>query len=780
MPVLPQGFYVGSTSRHILKKGEAEPTSPGILVTYRASTTLQIVASPGTRAYYPFPALYQGNNYQGKPDFSGVGNLNSFAFQMGKRYQFTFDFDGASYPRIEFSVGSIDDYDSTQIVPTPPALQLLTDGTERTDTLLSGLEHLQIPAGTVQTNQQTWTAEVTSGAGWLSVNSPMGYDSDKLSYSAQKNQSGATRIGTITLYADTAKRVFTVTQEAYDGAGELTTFSVPTNTGTYQFNVAFIPKGKFWTGGTPDREVTIYNNGSDALPSMEVTLTQDYYLGATEVTNAQYAAFLNDMGVDSTGRMPGDSIWITDSKIVSGGNSPWGVTYVNAQWQPVFGYADYPVIDVSWFGAVAYCKWLDSKISGYHFSLPTEAQWGRAALCGTPYQYNGMSDTWSSDFGWRDTNSGMHTHEVSTAKRGKNIWNLDDMSGNVWEWCNDWYENKTYPAPTNIDPTGAVLTDNPVNRVSRSASAISPGSLSSICRNSSVPTLTTNNVGFRVCAVKDNHVASPLGGTIRKVSVNTTSGALNFQLAFIPKGKFLSGTTTGTEITLTKDYYMGTTEVTNAQFAAFLNDAGIGQDGKMPNDSVGVYDSKVWQSGQYPWGLTWNTSSNKWEPCSGYDNYPVPVSWYGAAAYCDWLNTKKTSLIFKLPTEAQWQYAAQCGTQYKYEGLSDTWYDDFGWMTSNSGTKSHEVGTALKGKSPWNLKDICGNSWEWCSDWYGTTYPSPTAIDPTGAIAAPNLTMHVMLGGSFYETKDNVALPHRNSYNSIWNNDGLRVCAMAN
>jgi formylglycine-generating enzyme required for sulfatase activity len=720
-----------------------------------------------------------------------VGNLNSFAFQMGKRYQFTFDFDGASYPRIEFSVGSIDEYDSTQIVPTPPALQLLTDGTERTDTLLSGLEHLQIPAGTVQTNQQTWTAEVTSGAGWLSVNSPMGYDGDKLSYSVQKNRTGATRIGTITLYADTAKRVFTVTQEAYDGAGELTTFSVSTNTGTYNFDVAFIPKGKFWTGGTPNGMLT-QPDGKTTIPSAEVTLTQDYYMGTTTVTNTQFAHFLNDMGVDSTGRMPGDSLWIHDSKKAGGGNEPWALTYINAQWQPMSGYDDYPVMWMTWYGAAAYCNWLNSKISGYHFSLPTEAQWERAALCGTPYKYNGMSDTWNNEFGWITGNSGAHTHEVGTAPKGKNIWNMDDMCGNLWEWCSDWFGN--YPAPTAIDPTGAAITSNPVptTHVFRGGSFDYVVSYAMATqRGTNVPN-TVGSLGFRVCAMKDNHIATPLGGTIRKVSVNTTSGALNFQLAFIPKGKFWTGgTPTGTvtnydgstipsaEVTLTQNYYLGTTEVTNLQFAAFLNEAGIGQDGKMPNDSVGVFDSMVRLNGKYPWGMTWNTNTNKWVPCAGYENFPaIWVNWFGANAYCDWLNTKKTNLTFKLPTEAQWQNAAQGGTQYVYNGLSNTWNNDFGWVGPNG--KSHAVGTAINGKNPWNLNDMCGNAWEWCSDIFGKIYPAPTPTDPTGATM--DSESRVSCGGGWLNTSNTAASAYRCSFTWIYcgNPYGFRVCAMAN
>jgi formylglycine-generating enzyme required for sulfatase activity len=375
------------------------------------------------------------------------------------------------------------------------------------------------------------------------------------------------------------------------------------------------------------------------------------------------------------------------------------------------------------------------------------------------------------------------------------------MLGNVWEWCNDLW-GTAYPAPSATDPTGANTGKGHVTRggsAKSSVGAVGDGDngtcVISTFRYSWPENLSISwDLGLRVCAMKDNHVATPLGGTIKKVSVNTTSGALNFQLAFIPKGKFWTGgTPTGTvtlnntnttlpstEVTLTQSYYMGTTPVTNVQFATFLNDMHIGQDGKMSNDSIGIYDSKIYSNGQYPQGVTWNTISKKWESCSGYENFPVIyVSWFGATAYCNWLTDKRLGLIFKLPTEAQWQNAAQCGTQYKYNGLSDTWDDDFGWTSTNSKGHTHEVCTAIKGKNIWNLNDMHGNVWDWCSDRYGNVYPAPTATDPTGASSAIN---YVIRGGSWWHDPQYEATTLRASrpVSEVNYNSGFRVCAMTN
>jgi formylglycine-generating enzyme required for sulfatase activity len=268
------------------------------------------------------------------------------------------------------------------------------------------------------------------------------------------------------------------------------------------------------------------------------------------------------------------------------------------------------------------------------------------------------------------------------------------------------------------------------------------------------------------------------------VSINVTTssaGNYNFDMAFIPKGSFLSGTTTGTLITLTKDYYMGTTEVTNAQFAVFLNDLKIGQDGRLPNDSIGIYDTKVVWSGSYPWGLTWNATAGKWEPCAGKDNFPViAVTWYGATGYCDWLTTKDLDYSFALPTEAQWQNAAQCGTKHVYNGIADTWDNSYGWTTDNAADSTRAVGTASAGTNIWNLKDMHGNVWEWCRDWYDAgTYPYPTATDPTGA-SATGSTSRVLRGCCWNNPSSYAASAHRGSGTpaGYYNGSGLRVVAM--
>ncbi len=200
-------------------------------------------------------------------------------------------------------------------------------------------------------------------------------------------------------------------------------------------NMVFVQRGSFTMGDT-------WGDGaSDEKPTHRVTFTYDFYMGKYEVTFDEYDAFCNATGKSK----PDDRGW---------------------------GRGNRPVINVSWFDAAAYCNWLSekenlpkayddkgnfldkdgrvttdpSKVVGYR--LPTEAEWEYAARAGNKskgYKYAG-SDT-VGDVAWYTSNSGSMTQEVG--KKLPNELGIYDMSGNVWEWCSDYYDSYTSDAKTN-------------------------------------------------------------------------------------------------------------------------------------------------------------------------------------------------------------------------------------------------------------------------------------------------------------------------------------------
>lgn len=164
-------------------------------------------------------------------------------------------------------------------------------------------------------------------------------------------------------------------------------------------------------------------------------------------------------------------------------------------------------------------------------------------------------------------------------------------------------------------------------------------------------------------------------------------------------------------------YEISKIKVTNEQFAIFMNEKGVSTDGtcggvlyiKMDDEYV---DCCIEYSG------------NQFIPETGKENYPArPITWEGAKSFCEWVGGR-------LPTEAEWEYAARGGQQsqgYTYSGGNDI--DEVAWYSSNS--DGHVWPVAQKKANELGLYDMSGNEWEWCSDWYGG-YASSSQTNPTG------------------------------------------------
>ena len=148
------------------------------------------------------------------------------------------------------------------------------------------------------------------------------------------------------------------------------------------------------------------------------------------------------------------------------------------------------------------------------------------------------------------------------------------------------------------------------------------------------------------------------------------------------------------------------------------------------------------------------------------------VSWDDCQTFIRKLNSL-TGQTFKLPTEAQWEFAARGGNSsngYKYSG-SD-YIDNVAWYDGNSGNSTHNVGT--KSPNELGVYDMSGNVWEWCSDWYGS-YGSGSVTNPSGPSSGSS---RVIRGGSWYYSAGSCRVSFRFNFSPVFSGYslGLRLC----
>ena len=120
-----------------------------------------------------------------------------------------------------------------------------------------------------------------------------------------------------------------------------------------------------------------------------------------------------------------------------------------------------PVEQVSWDDVQEFLAVLNGRRDGYHYRLPTEAEWEYAARAGTSGPYHGELDA----IAWHGRNSGDETHPAG--RKQPNAWGLHDMQGNVWEWCLDWYARDYYrgfASDPAVDPRGPASGEHRVLR----------------------------------------------------------------------------------------------------------------------------------------------------------------------------------------------------------------------------------------------------------------------------------------------------------------------------
>ena len=250
--------------------------------------------------------------------------------------------------------------------------------------------------------------------------------------------------------------------------------------------------------------------------------------------------------------------------------------------------------------------------------------------------------------------------------------------------------------------------------------------------------------------------------------------AKKLELVYIPSGKFVMGSPSDEEkrdknegpqheVTISKPFYAGKYEVTNAQFETFVKDANYVTAAEKKGMGFSFYAKKD----KWGWvkGATWRDLKlhPDWKRKRDWKDHPVAmVSCNDAKAFCDWLS-KKTGDKYRLPTEAEWEYVCRAGTntrRYWGDDLNDD--QSFRYANAHDVTSKRVVGftwpnfncedghavTAPVGSfqpNDFGVHDMMGNVSEWCLDWYGA-YSSEPQVDPKGPSSG---TDRVFRGGSW-------------------------------
>jgi formylglycine-generating enzyme required for sulfatase activity len=221
-------------------------------------------------------------------------------------------------------------------------------------------------------------------------------------------------------------------------------------------------------------------------------------------------------------------------------------------------------------------------------------------------------------------------------------------------------------------------------------------------------------------------------GLLFKVVPCSIVNSIGMKFVLIPTGSFMMGSPSDEQgrgsdkqqhkVTLTKAFYMGATEVTQGQWRAVM--------GNNPSNFKG-------------------------------DNRPVEeISWSSAKTFIRKLNQKEGTNKYRLPTEAEWEYACRAGSKSRFcFGDSNSRLGDYAWYRNNSSLKTHSV--AQKKPNAWGLYDMHGNVDEWCEDWY-EGYSDRHVTDPKGPSSG---SLRVLRGGSWFFNARHVRSANRYGYN---------------
>ncbi|AUI50941.1 formylglycine-generating enzyme family protein [Arthrobacter crystallopoietes] len=302
------------------------------------------------------------------------------------------------------------------------------------------------------------------------------------------------------------------------GSAEATPLRQPAALGRARGHVraeAHISAGTFLMGDHFDEGYA--TDGETPLHRVELS---SYSIDATTVTNAQFAEFVTATGYRTESEIFGFSAVFhlatkADPADIQGTatGTPWWHVVRGADWAHPAGpkstwedIPDHPVVQVSWNDAISYCHWADCR-------LPTEAEWeyaarggleGRRYPWGNELQIDGqhLCNIWQGEFPARNTQDDGFLTTAPVRQFPSNGFGLYEVSGNVWEWCSDWFLPKYYRNSPTADPQGPTIG---MGRVMRGGSYLCHDSYCNryrvAARSYNTADSASGNIGFRTVAL---------------------------------------------------------------------------------------------------------------------------------------------------------------------------------------------------------------------------------------------------------------------------------------
>jgi formylglycine-generating enzyme required for sulfatase activity len=452
----------------------------------------------------------------------------------------------------------------------------------------------------------------------------------------------------------------------------------------------------------------------------------------------------------------------------------------------------HPVETVSWNEAIEFCRRLSAmpaeRAAGRVYRLPTEAEWEYACRAGTTTRwYSGDDAAGLIGVAWINKDSGTITHPVGQKKA--NAWGLYDMHGNVFQWCADGFSRDYYQQSPPSDPLASTTGSQ---RVARGGNVTrGPCDCRSASRLGNGATAHDHSFGFRVVAevapgasdspnarsappiphpqsLIPSFAAAPFNKKQAKqhqrhwaeyLSVPVEeNNSLRMPLVLIPPGEFDMGSTpeqiaremelaqgdadarmfadrprfeaSQHRVKISRPFYMGMCPVTQGEYEKIM---GLNPSGFCARQISALAfkpplpDNEVKERRQMR------------VPVRDTSHFPVEtVSWTEAMAFCVKLSElpaeKAAGRRYRLPTEAEWEYACRAGTTTRWWSGDEATVRQCAWCKNNSGGMTHPGGQLQA--NPWGLYEMHGNVWQWCSDRFSPDYygQSP-ASDPKGPLS---------------------------------------------